>query len=126
MNAKQTLHVHVGESLPTALARVAGTVHAIERGESPAPRFDLGFENLPQMLGTLTPRRWDLLAALRESGPSSIHALAQRLGRDYKNVHTDVQALLEWGVIEKNAQGQIHAPFDTITVDVQMPQRLAA
>jgi len=126
MSAKKTLHVHVGEPLAHSLARVADTMYAIERGESPEPRFDLGFETLPQLLAVFTPKRWELLNALGESGPTSILALARRLGRDYKNVHTDVGVLLEWCVIEKNARGQIIAPFSEIAMDVQLPQQKAA
>jgi len=126
MNAEKTLHVHVGEPLARSLARVAQSMHALERGESPAPRFDLGFEDMAQLLAVFTPRRWQLLAALRESGATSILALARRLKRDYKNVHADVGALLEWGVIEKTPRGQIVAPFSEISMDVQLPQQQAA
>jgi len=126
MNAKKTLHVHVGEPLAHSLARMADAMHAIDRGESPAPRFELGFEDMAQLLAVFTPRRWELLSALGESGPTSILALARRLGRDYKNVHTDVGVLLEWGVIEKTPRGQIIAPFSEISMDVQLPQQKAA
>jgi len=126
MSAKKTLHVHVGEPLALSLARVADTMYAIDRGESPTPRFDLAFEDMAQLLAVFTPKRWELLNALGESGPTSILALARRLGRDYKNVHTDVGVLLEWGVIEKNARGQIVAPFSEIAMDVQLPQQKAA
>jgi len=123
---KKILHVHVGEPLAHSLARMADAMHAINRGESPAPRFELGFEDMAQLLAVFTPRRWELLSALGESGPTSILALARKLGRDYKNVHTDVGALLEWGVIEKTPRGQIVAPFSEISMDVQLPQQKAA
>jgi len=126
MNAKKTLHVHVGEPLAHSLARVAQSMHAIGQGQSPAPRFDVGFEDMAQLLAVFTPRRWQLLAALGEVGPTSILALARHLRRDYKNVHADVGALLEWGVIEKNSRGQIVAPFSEISMDVQLPQQQAA
>ena len=42
--------------------------------------------------------------------------LAQRLGRDYKNVHTDVRELLELGLLEKDARGRLTAPFDEIVI----------
>jgi len=126
MNTKKTLHVYVGEPLADSLARMADAIRAIERGQSPEPRFELGFEDMAQLLAVFTPRRWELLSVLGESGPTSILALARKLGRDYKNVHTDVGALLEWGVIEKTPRGQIVAPFSEITMDVQLPQQKAA
>jgi predicted DNA-binding protein (UPF0251 family) len=39
------------------------------------------------------PKRWELVGQLRREGPMTIYALAQRLNRGYKNVHTDVKAL---------------------------------
>jgi len=123
---QRVLYVHAGEAPQQALARVADTMQALGQGKAPEPRFELGFENMQQLLAVFTPRRWDLLAVLREAGPQSIMSLARRLRRDYKNVHTDVSILLEWGIIEKTEQQQIIAPFDEIKMDVLLPQRKAA
>jgi len=123
---EQTLHVRVGEALELSLARAAQTMREIEQGQNPEPSFDLGFENVAQLFAVFTPKRWELLAVLREHGPLSIFALARLLRRDYKNVHADVMALLEWTVIEKNEQNLIHAPFADISVDVRLPQKQAA
>jgi len=126
MSNKRVLHIHAGEMAQQALARVADAMQALEQGQVPEPRFELGFESMQQLLAVFTPRRWDLLAVLREVGPQSIMSLARRLQRDYKSVHTDVTVLLEWGVIEKTEQQQIIAPFDEIKMDVLLPQRKAA
>jgi len=123
---KRVLYVHAGEAPQQALVRVANAMHTLEQGQVPEPRFELGFENMQQLLAVFTPKRWDLLAVLREAGAQSIMSLARRLQRDYKNVHTDVAALLEWGVIEKTEQQLIIAPFDEIKMDVLLPQRKAA
>ena len=42
--------------------------------------------------------------------------LAQALGRDYKNVHTDVSALEELGLIEKGEKGVLTVPYDEIVI----------
>ena len=63
----------------------------------------LSVADLPLLLKTLTPARWDLLERLREAGPLSIYELARRLARDYKNVHTDVTRLARIGLIERAA-----------------------
>jgi predicted transcriptional regulator len=36
--------------------------------------------------------------------------------RDYKNVHTDVQALIGLGLLEKDERGGLRAPFDEIVI----------
>jgi len=122
----QTLHLRVGEDLALTLARAGQTMHEIEQGQSPTPSFDLGFEDVAQLFAVFTPKRWELLAVLREHGPLSILALARLLRRDYKNVHADVTALLEWTVIDKNDQNLVYAPFADISVDVHLPQKQAA
>lgn len=74
----------------------------------------LSMADLPLLLKTLTPARWDLLARLREAGPLSIYELAKRLARDYKNVHTDVTRLADIGLIERAADGRVSVPWDVV------------
>lgn len=95
-------------------------------GEEPAPYFGVGFKNVSQMLSVFTPKRWDLLATLREQGAMSIAELARTLQRDYKNVHNDVERLIEWRAIERDAQGKVFTPYSEIVVDVHLPQQRAA
>ncbi|SHI18881.1 HVO_A0114 family putative DNA-binding protein [Pollutimonas bauzanensis] len=122
----RTLHVKVGEDPKAALAQVASTMKALDRGETPAPYFSVGFASVGQLFAVFTPRRWELLAALRELGPLSIAELARSLGRDYKNVHNDVEKLTEWQAIEKDEKGLVSAPYSEISVDVYFPERQAA
>jgi len=46
----------------------------------------------------------------------SIRALARELGRDVKNVHADVRALTDVGLIEKGGRF-IRVPFDEIRTE---------
>ncbi|HYL89825.1 MAG TPA: MarR family transcriptional regulator [Burkholderiales bacterium] len=77
----------------------------------------LSLEDLPLLARTLTPARWELLDRLRESGPASIYQLAKLLGRDYKNVHTDVSALARVGLIEKQGDSRIAVSWDVIRAE---------
>ena len=74
----------------------------------------LSVPDLPRLLKTLTPARWDLMDRLREAGPLSVYELARRLGRDYKNVHTDVARLAGIGLIERAADGRVSVPWDVV------------
>lgn len=123
---ERILNVKVGEPLEASLVRAAGTMEALERGETPEPYFGIGFGDIGQLFAVFTPRRWDLLAALREGGPMSIAELARRLKRDYKNVHGDVEKLAEWQAVEKDEKGRIFAPYSEIIVDVRLLQGRAA
>lgn len=123
---ERILNVKVGEPLEASLTRAAQTMDALERGDTPPSYFAVGFSDIGQLLAVFTPRRWDLLAAVSEDGPMTIAALARRLKRDYKNVHNDVEKLVEWHALEKNEQNRVVAPFSEIMMDVRLPMGRAA
>ena len=77
----------------------------------------LSLEDLPLLLKTLTPARWELVDRLREAGPLSIYQLAKLLGRDYKNVHTDVTALGRVGLVEKQADARVSVRWDVVRAE---------
>jgi len=123
---KKILNVTVGESLRDAGARAANSMKAITRGEKVAPHFGVNFEQIGQMLAAFTPKRWELIAALREAGPLTVAELARLLRRDYKNVHTDVAQLTEWMAVERCDDGRVNVPWSDILVDMKLPERAAA
>ena len=72
----------------------------------------------PELLWkVLTAKRWELLKVLCGAGPVSIREAARRADRDVKAVHTDVTALLNAGVIERNADGLVVFPYDAVKVE---------
>ena len=77
----------------------------------------LSLEDLPLLLRTLTPARWELIDRLREVGPLSIYQLAKLSRRDYKNVHTDVTALARIGLIEKQDDARVSVPWDVVRAE---------
>ena len=77
------------------------------------------FETLDEMLSTLTRKRWTLLGVLQHHGPMSLRALARRLERDVKNVHADVAALKEIGLIEEDEAG-VKVPYDEIEAHLRL------
>ena len=117
----QTLKIKVGAGVKSALTLAQQAMEQLPTGETPSPYYGVGFKNVSQMLSTFTEKRWDLLAALRENGPMSIAELARTVGRDYKNVHNDVERLMEWLAVEKNERGKVFTPYSEIIVDVHLP-----
>lgn len=65
-------------------------------------------------------------AALRAAGPLTVAELARRLGRDDKNLHTDVTQLIEWMAVERMDDGRVNVPWSEIVVDMNLPERAAA
>lgn len=117
------LRVRVG---PQTLAEIADAarlaMRAAEAGAPFEPVMAVGFEQMAQMLAVFTPKRWELLAALRSLGPSSVRALARHLGRDYKNAHADVAALAEWMAVQRLPDGRVHVPWRDIMIDLRLPE----
>ena len=120
------LKIKVGTDVKSTLTLAQQAMEQLSIGEQPASYYGVGFKNVSQMLSVFTEKRWDLLAALRQNGPMSIAELARTVQRDYKNVHNDVERLMEWLAIEKNVQGKIFTPYSEIIVDVHLPERKAA
>ncbi|HWI37588.1 MAG TPA: MarR family transcriptional regulator [Burkholderiales bacterium] len=107
----KTLELRIGDARD-ALDRFEAAWNRRTEGRSPLHILSIG--NLALLLRTLTPARWDLLDRLREAGPLSIYQLGKRLGRDYKNVHTDVTRLVEIGLIQKASDGRVSVPWDVV------------
>ena len=97
-----------------ALDRFEAAWNRCLEGRKSAPLHVLSLESLPLLLRTLTPARWTLLERLRAAGPLTIYELAKRLGRDYKNVHTDVSALAKIALIERGDDGRVRVPWDVV------------
>lgn len=97
-----------------ALAAFAKTWRRVEAGDEPVPR--IAFGSLRELFSAITERRLELVRSVAANEALNTRQLAQRLGRDYKNVHTDVRELLELGLLEKDARGRLTAPFDEIVI----------
>ena len=102
MSNKQILNVEI--SSPGNLAHFAKVWNSAAGGKKVKPYNGIGFESIAQFAAALTPQRWLLTNALKGIGPTSIYALTKKLGRHYKNVHTDVTALVQLGIIEKDTR----------------------
>ena len=97
-----------------ALDHFADTWRRIEGKEQTAPR--LSFGSLRELFSAITEKRLELLRHVAAHEGLNIRRLAQELGRDYKNVHTDVKELAELGLLEKGEEGQLTAPFDEMVI----------
>ena len=58
----------------------------------------------------LTPKRAELIDALRRDPPASVRALARRVERDKAQVSRDLQLLAEHGLIEYDTDGRAKRP----------------
>ncbi|HWA36593.1 MAG TPA: MarR family transcriptional regulator [Burkholderiales bacterium] len=102
-----------------ALDRFEAAWNRAAQGERLRSYHVLSVEDLPALTRALSPARWDLLKCLRERGACSVYELARRLGRNYKNVHTDVAALTDAGVLARNGEGKVAVPWDAVRAELR-------
>ena len=91
-----------------------------ERGQKVKAEHRLNFEDLNTLLKILTSGRWVLLKTLRKNGPMSVRALSKEIGRNYKNVHTDVKRLEEIGLIGRTKDSRIEVPWDIVEARLRL------
>ena len=125
-DGETVLHVKVGESLAEAGQRAAQAMRSAQAGHPSVPYFGISFGEVGQLLAAFTPKRWELIAALRAQGPMTVAELARHLGRNYKNVHGDITQLTEWMAVTRAADGKVGVPWSEIIVDMKLPERRAA
>ena len=115
----KTLYIRVS-TRDDALDRFEAAWHLASGRKPPAPLALLSFADLPLLVKTLTPARWDLLQRLAKAGPVTVYALAKLIERDYKNVHTDVARLLELKLLEKNPEGRVSVAWQAVRAELRL------
>ena len=119
----QVKRVKIGiRSIDDALDNFITTGEALESGETvkmqPARVY---FNNLDAFRKALTQKRLELLHAIRQEKPASIHQLARIVNRDIKNVSTDVKYLSQIGLVELKEQNNCLFPivdYERIELDI--------
>lgn len=94
--------------------------HKAESGDVSDVEIHLNFEDLETLISVLTTKRLELLKTLKKQGPMSVRALSKALERDYKNVHVDTAALEAVNLIQRDAEGQVLAPWDVIDAQLSL------
>jgi len=96
-----------------------------EKGKLPRQAVEsIYFENTFLLLKMLTTRRLELMQYLHTQGSSSIRALAKKLKRDYKNVHTDIKKLEQCGLVL--CRDELYSvPWDSIKTEIPMEIKAA-
>jgi predicted transcriptional regulator len=113
------------KALREALRRVA-------RGNRSSQEAGLYFESVAELRQILTEKRLELLLAITRHRPASVHELAGLLGRDYKNVSTDITLFERLGLVKLKARGgkgraqAPMVPYDEIQVTIDLRQPRAA
>jgi predicted transcriptional regulator len=91
----------------------AGAGEAVDRDH-------ITFINLASLLSRLSPKRLEVLKALKASGPSSVRALAALMRRDYKSVHQDVAQLIEAELITRQSAERVAVTWSKVHAELDL------
>ena len=96
---------------------------ALEEGE-PQDHYH-NFEDPSDVQKLLSARRLELIVELVENDHDSITAVADAVGRSYKNVHDDLEVLAEYDVVKFDESGKGRSkspriPYDNIRVELEL------
>ncbi|MFQ3475737.1 transcriptional regulator [Halonotius sp. F2-221B] len=99
----------------TARSSEAHKQDAIERAErweagEEVPRV-INFQNPSDLRALLTDRRVELLQSVMSETAGSIRQLADRVDRDVKSVHDDLQVLADYDIVSFEQDGRAKRPF---------------
>ena len=112
----KTQHIHVG--VEDAARGYERFIEAWKSSEAKPgvtnTEVHLNFEDFAMLAAVLTPKRLELLQKLRREGPMNVRSLSTAVGRDYKNVHVDSSELESAGLIQRDDEGLLIAPWDVI------------
>jgi predicted transcriptional regulator len=92
-----------------------------EQGEE-VPHI-VNFQDASRLQRILTPRRLELVRSLMDSPAESMRDLADRLNRDVRQVHDDLQLLSEYRIVhfrEENGAKKPHVPYNTVKIEVEL------
>jgi predicted transcriptional regulator len=130
MNARR-LNIGVRASAERSNA-LREAIRRVARGDLAPQEAGLYFETVAELRKILTEKRLELLLAITRHRPASVNELAGLLGRDYKNVSTDITLLERLGLVKLSAKGgrgraqTPSVPYDEIQVTIDLRQPRAA
>lgn len=97
---------------------------AAQAGRKIKPIKGTYFASLEVVRNLLTPKRMELMRLIKHKQPKSLYELAKLAGRDYRNVHEDLQVLKDYGLVKMSKSKPVKrlhtlivkVPFQEITI----------
>lgn len=121
----KTLEIKI-KSREQANAEFLDVIKRMQAGEKlPTVKTpEVYFTSLEAVRALLTDKRLQLLHLIRKHSPHSINQLATIAGRDFKNVHTDIMLLKDYGLVQLSKRGKttktagraISVPYQAINI----------
>ncbi len=106
-------------SMHDALSKFVDAFEKVSKGEDIKPEDTVGFDSLEELNKVLTPKRLELINAVRRYAPDSVKELASIVNRDLRNVYRDLKILQAGGFIKLYKTGKKVKPivdYDEIVI----------
>lgn len=106
------LKIHTGEDIEAMGERFKAAWKKAAAGEAVNERH-LTFATMQEVASCFTSKRMELLSHLKKRSYKSMRELSRATGRDFKNINSDIHALMDAGVVVKDEKG-LHTDVDYI------------
>ncbi|MFQ3474939.1 transcriptional regulator [Halonotius sp. F2-221B] len=114
----ETLRITVG-----SVASMVDAAVAQLDGDGPAEEAVRAFDSVADIRQLLTDRRLEVMRSIMTAPPDSISDLADRLGRNYSDVHGDVEVLADHDIVYFDTDGRAKRPvipYERVRVDIEV------
>jgi antitoxin CcdA len=101
-----------------AYNRFADAWNRAAAGEVIIPR--IAFGSYAELFSTLPGSRFELLRHVVRQPGLSLSQFVMQIGRESKLIEADVKALVDIGLIEQDAKGNLAAPYDEILIHADL------
>lgn len=98
-------------------------LRGLDRGESVDPHFEVIFDDPDDVHRVTRPKNLELLRTIVQHEPESIREAARLVGRDVRQVHTNLEELESLHLLEFEDDGLRKRPtvwYDSIEVDLPL------
>jgi len=91
--------------------------------DGPAEEAVRAFDSVGEVWQLLTDRRLEVMRSIMTAPPDSISDLAERLDRNYSEIHGDVEVLADHDIVYFDTDGRAKKPvipYERVRVDIEV------
>ncbi len=118
----RTLEIRI-ETLKDSLDKFKEAFNRLKTGEKVEKEEYIAVSSIEELNKLLSPKKIQMLNFLKENKVDSINELSKKLGRDYKNVYSDLKLFEKLGIIKFERKDRKLIPkvlYDEIEVKVPL------